>query len=188
MYAAALMLIGMGIPVAQAQESLPQTPIAAAALIMQWATGPRDAQIEIQDDDHARLKGYDAHLVRVNGCKFRLIGYSNGQVDQINFEHLSSEYTTVAETDHKCLLQGKEPWGYTCLQYGNVPNGRTTLTVKGRYEWDPRQPGKSPLCEGKVALAEAKQAPTAEKIHFLPGPSVIATCRSRIWTQTLWHA
>ena len=50
-----------------------------------------------------------------------------------------------------------------------MPNGRTTLTVKGRYEWDPRQPGKSPLCEGKVALEEAKQVPPPEKVHFLSG-------------------
>jgi hypothetical protein len=157
------------------ETPLPQTPIAAAALIMLYNNGDAGKlRIEVLDDDHAQFVFRDdenllaGHLVRFSPCRFRISQYTTGRIIDLNFENLSREYTTVAETGVVCLVEGYryERIGRTfgCLDYGTAPNGLTTLTLKGTHEQ-----GKYPLCEGKVALAEAKHSQTEETIHLLPG-------------------
>jgi len=171
-------------PPGAAPVGLPQTPIAAAALIMLvtideqhdisapaiWQPEANRLKIKVLDDDHADfvfMRNGDnytgGHFARLSPCLFRLSQYTTGRVKDINFENLSRESSTMRETrtdTSSCIsyMSGN------CIQYNEVPNGLTTLIVKGRHEQ-----GKYPLCEGKVAVAEAKQSQTEETIHLLPG-------------------
>jgi hypothetical protein len=47
--------------------------------------------LEVIDDDHARLRGFDGEFVKIDGCRFRWIDGSTG-VAQLGFSRLSNEY------------------------------------------------------------------------------------------------
>ena len=75
---------------------------------MQYAECFKGAEIKVIDDDHvlilhARtysgapktgLTWEDLHLTRLSNCRFRLSGYSDGYIAELNFEGLSREYQT----------------------------------------------------------------------------------------------
>lgn len=83
-------------------QGLPQTPFAAAALIMGFVTGyVRDTRIEISDDNTAYFTGADINkhprslrFSELDKCRFELRDNVSDMVYRINFGHLTGEYST----------------------------------------------------------------------------------------------
>ena len=123
--------------------SLPQTPIAAAALIMEYALKWNQSQpeIEVVDENHARFRGLggEIYFTRLSPCVFRVSNFSNGFFAQINFDNLSSEY----EVQRRCFPTRE---CYTTIVH---------LTLKGM-----RERAGPPFCEGYLSLSEIRRSLT----------------------------
>jgi hypothetical protein len=88
----------------QALQTLPQTSLAAAALVFQyrnkWDGGivsyepinDRTAKLNVTPLGETWLKGAELYVAKINACRFQLRVATNGLVDQVNFDNLTTEY------------------------------------------------------------------------------------------------
>ena len=141
----------------KAQQSLPQKPIAAAAVILEiYFHWNGMVAIEVVDDDQAHLRALpkssrhyltfgelnpnsDIHIRRFDDCVFRLSDYSDGFVAELNFGQLSDEYETHYTDDGRYIV----------------------MSIKGKYE----QGKNGPICKGHLPLSDIRRSQSDRAMH-----------------------